>query len=286
MEFQGLKFQRNSASNRQNKGFYWKSTFPTLKSKFHGLSVVGGPCHGREIRIPVLGSPKFMYGGKIIDTNDFAYLQGKSQGTEGPNKFEKCPPASAGTKIYVSSQTIMKPSISQCFWNSSLWFVWERKKPTKRKTHEQNIYGIVTVFMCFHPRGMTPKKQINKITPPTQSRDNPTNLFMFMFSLSLTCMDSYQAIPAHGRETSFWVPKPLFKILSLCRRVPQRRRKRTLPPFKENLLETLLANPIRTRETISTTEIFPLWPVFLSAKRTSSLQQGGVLFIRGVLGSE
>ena len=32
---------------------------------------------------------------------------------------------------------------------------------------------------------MTPKKHINKILPPTQSRDNPQNLLMFMCFLFL-----------------------------------------------------------------------------------------------------
>ena len=34
--------------------------------------------------------------------------------------------------------------------------------------------------------------------------------------------------------------------------------------------------PMKTRKTISTTEIFPLWPPFLSAKKSSALEQGGV----------
>ena len=35
-------------------------------------------------------------------------------------------------------------------------------------------------------------------------------------------------------------------------------------------------NPIKTRETISTTEIFPLWPPLLVSKTSSSLEQGGM----------
>ena len=37
---------------------------------------------------------------------------------------------------------------------------------------------------------------------------------------------------------------------------------------------------MKTRKTISTTEIFPLWPpFFFSAKKTSALEQGGVCFL-------
>ena len=38
-------------------------------------------------------------------------------------------------------------------------------------------------------------------------------------------------------------------------------------------------NPVKTRKTISTTEIFPLWPPFFSAKKSSALEQGGVCFL-------
>ena len=38
-------------------------------------------------------------------------------------------------------------------------------------------------------------------------------------------------------------------------------------------------NPIKTRKTISTTEIFPLWTPFFSAKKSSALEQGGVCFL-------
>ena len=45
-------------------------------------------------------------------------------------------------------------------------------------------------------------------------------------------------------------------------------------------------NPIKTRKTISTTEICPLWTTFFSAKRSSALEQGGVwlLFPNSVYG--
>ena len=63
----------------------------------------------------------------------------------------------------------------------------ERKKHIKKKTRKQNIHGIVPGFwgefcLCVFspPKGMTRKKHINKILAPTQSRDNPANLFMFM----------------------------------------------------------------------------------------------------------
>ena len=87
---------------------------------------------------------------------------------------------------------------------------------------------------------------------------------------------------------------PVAKILSpVARQAPtQRRKKRTRPPPKDNLLGTFLAsgrktfqvgggykNPMKTRKTISTTEIFPLWAPFFSAKKSSALEQGGVCFL-------
>ena len=36
---------------------------------------------------------------------------------------------------------------------------------------------------------------------------------------------------------------------------------------------------MKTRKTISNTEIFPLWPPLLSAKKSSALEQGGVCFL-------
>ena len=38
-------------------------------------------------------------------------------------------------------------------------------------------------------------------------------------------------------------------------------------------------NPIKTRKTISTTEIFPLWTPCFPAKKCSALEQGGVCFL-------
>ena len=37
--------------------------------------------------------------------------------------------------------------------------------------------------------------------------------------------------------------------------------------------------PMKTRRTISTTEIFPLWTPFFSGKKSSALEQGGVCFL-------
>ena len=60
------------------------------------------------------------------------------------------------------------------------------KKHIKKKTRKQNFHGIVPGFwggfcLCvfFSPIRNDPKKHINKILAPTQSRDNPANLFMF-----------------------------------------------------------------------------------------------------------
>ena len=38
-------------------------------------------------------------------------------------------------------------------------------------------------------------------------------------------------------------------------------------------------NPIKTRKTMSTTEIFPLWTPLFSGKKSSALEQGGVCFL-------
>ena len=60
---------------------------------------------------------------------------------------------------------------------------------TTRKTHKQNLHGIVPGFsgdfvyvLLFPQYGMTPpQKSIHILLPPTQSRDNPPpQLFMFM----------------------------------------------------------------------------------------------------------
>ena len=79
----------------------------------------------------------------------------------------------------------------------------------------------------------------------------------------------------------------VFPCISLC---GLREKKRTLPPSKENHLENSSAlkiaprqwwiqKPYKNKETISSTEIFPLCPPFLSAKRSPSLEQGGVWFL-------
>ena len=65
--------------------------------------------------------------------------------------------------------------------------VGSEKKTHKEKTCKQNFHGIIPGFwgefcLCvlFSPIGMTRKKHINNFLAPTQSRDNPANLFMFM----------------------------------------------------------------------------------------------------------
>ena len=84
-------------------------------------------------------------------------------------------------------------------------------------------------------------------------------------------------------------------FLLSCFFVPERSKKKRTPPPpppKENLLETFsglkeeLSRPVvdtkpdKNRENhIYHPEIFPLWPPFFSAKKSSSLEQGGVCFL-------
>ena len=88
------------------------------------------------------------------------------------------------------------------------------------------------------------------------------------------------------------VQKYLMQSYPLDEWVEQRRKKRTQPPPKENLLENFsgrkekLSRPVvdtkilkKNKKTISTTEIFPLWTPFFSAKKSSALEQGGVCFL-------
>ena len=63
---------------------------------------------------------------------------------------------------------------------------WEQKKPTKKK-HLNNIFtglsrnSLGILFMCFlSPMRNDPPKHINKILLPTESCDNPPDLFMFV----------------------------------------------------------------------------------------------------------
>ena len=75
--------------------------------------------------------------------------------------------------------------------------------------------------------------------------------------------------------------------------IGQRRKKRTRPPPKENIWGAFLASkksfpgrwwiqkPIKSGKTISTTEIFPLWPPFF--RQSSELEQGGVCFLSSQL---
>ena len=59
-----------------------------------------GKSRGREARVPEPGPPLKMFGGKITNTNDFAYFSRKSCVPGGPENFEeKCPPAGTRTKI-------------------------------------------------------------------------------------------------------------------------------------------------------------------------------------------
>ena len=56
----------------------------------------------------------------------------------------------------------------------------------RKKTRKQNIHGIVSgflggfVYVFFFLIRNDPKTHINKFLPPTQTRDNPGNVFMFM----------------------------------------------------------------------------------------------------------
>ena len=55
----------------------------------------------------------------------------------------------------------------------------------RQKTHTQNVHGIIPGFggdfvYVFSHHKERPPKHINNILLPTQSWDNPENLFMFM----------------------------------------------------------------------------------------------------------
>ena len=67
------------------------------------------------------------------------------------------------------------------------WWLIGRKKHIKKETRKQNFHGMIPgfwggfLFMCFFsPIPNDPKENKNKFLPPTQSRDNPANLFLFM----------------------------------------------------------------------------------------------------------
>ena len=69
--------------------------------------------------------------------------------------------------------------------------LWSEKN-TQEKTRNKIFTGLSRdlgenfVYVLFSPKRNDPiKKQINKCLAPTQSRDNPANLFMFMCFLAL-----------------------------------------------------------------------------------------------------
>ena len=98
---------------------------------------------------------------------------------KGTDRKKRCiPRATAAASSSSQQPTTSSQAAANC---------WERKKHIKKKTHKQNFQGIVPGFwggscLCVFssPQGMTRKKHINKNLPPTQSRDNPAHLFMFM----------------------------------------------------------------------------------------------------------
>ena len=58
--------------------------------------------------------------------------------------------------------------------------------PKTKNTYKQSFHGIVAgfpgnfVYVFFSPKGHHPRRRMNKILTPTQSRDNPRALFMFL----------------------------------------------------------------------------------------------------------
>ena len=84
----------------------------------------------------------------------------------------------------------------------------------------------------------------------------------------------------------------VYWFFSPSKKIVKSGKKKTQPPPKDNLLGNFSGglwprktirgpvvdtkNPVRIRETISTTKISPLWPPFLSERKSSSLDQGGV----------
>ena len=68
------------------------------------------------------------------------------------------------------------------------WLNWVGWKKEEKHIFNKMFTGLSrdfggNLFMCFFSspiRNDPPKKHINKILPPTQSEDNPANIFMFM----------------------------------------------------------------------------------------------------------
>ena len=119
------------------------------------------------------------------------------------------------------------------------------------------------------------------------SRDFGSILSVFPRKKSKTqsSLNFLQSGPPKFSKSDFSGLAPIRRVLNIvgCQFEGQRRKKRTRPPPpKENFWgnfsgckerKTLQAsggykNPIKTRKTISTTEISPLWPPFFSAKRS------------------
>ena len=63
-----------------------------------------------------------------------------------------------------------------CVQSSLLSIFWKVDSQKKKAFSEARIDSR---------EGMTLKKHINKFSPPTQSRDNPANLFMFISQMAL-----------------------------------------------------------------------------------------------------
>ena len=100
----------------------------------------------------------------------------------------------------------------------------------------------------------------------------------------LTILGVFAGVERGKNSLVFWV---LFLGLAY-----REEKKRTQPPTERKSFGELFSpqrktfqagggyeNPIKTRKATSTTEIFPLWAPFFSAKKSSALEQGGVWFL-------
>ena len=144
-----------------------------------------------------------------------------------------------------------------------------RERKIKNKTRKQNFHGIVPEFcgefcLCvFSPIRNEKKKHINKFLAPTQSRDNPANLFMFMcvffpwssffFGRRFPCLDgafrkssektlskpiSVRISPAPPEKR--WPPPSSWDFFSF---VPGPKQETTLPECPPSNDEDAKANP-------------------------------------------